>query len=386
MHDDGFGAFEAGTAYALFRHGQDRQARQLAEILETVPPAPQTVDVHVHVGEDEKPPRLINNLDYSDLEPVEWDDYVGQEPLKTRIMVSILAAKRKGEAMPHTLLASGSPGVGKTMMARLIAKQMGASMIELVPPFNVYTLAEAAMQLCDHDVLFIDEIHKLADSGKRGAEILLKVLEDKVMYLPDGTVEKLNDITIIGATTDRDMLPETVVDRFKVKPYFQPYTLPELARITIQFAAKHDALGVITDDLGLTIAKACRSTPRVCEEMVMAAADLALAYGREVSPAELLQFVEVTADGLTRTHVHYLTALYQYFKRERTDGHIEYIVGEAAMQQILRETKQGIGRLERFLVERGLIDRTPRGRRLTERGIKRAKRLITQGLGAADVA
>ena len=102
-----------------------------------------------------------------------------------------------------------------TTLARLIAKAMGSRIIELVPPFNIYTLVEAARQLGDDDVLFIDEIHKLADNGKRGAEILLKVLEDKVAYLPTGEVVQLADITVIGATTDRDKLPEPVVDRFK---------------------------------------------------------------------------------------------------------------------------------------------------------------------------
>ena len=118
----------------------------------------------------------------------------------------------------------------------------------------------------------------------------------------------------------------------------------------------------------------------------MAARDMALAFGAPPTAEALLAFLEVEPDGLTRTHIHYLTAMRQYFARETKDGGIEYIVGEAAIQQILRETKNGIQRVEAFLVERGLVDRTPRGRRLTTLGIQRAEEFIAQGKGAADVA
>ena len=118
----------------------------------------------------------------------------------------------------------------------------------------------------------------------------------------------------------------------------------------------------------------------------MASRDLGIVNGRPAKPEEVLDFLEIEPDGLTRTHIHYLTAMRQYFAREARDGSIEYIVGESAMQQILRETKPGIGRVERFLIERGLIDRTPRGRRLTPLGIARAEEFIAVGKGAVDVA
>lgn len=272
-----------------------------------------------------------------------------------------------------------------TTLARLTAKMMGKRIIELVPPFKVGDLVEAALKLDHGDVLFVDEVHKLADNGKAGAELLLKVLEEGVAFLPSGPVY-LPDITVIGATTDRDKLPEPVVDRFKLKPYFQAYSIEELARIAIVFAYRHQAQAYVTDRLAARIAMACRGTPRIAEEMVLAALDLGTVWRRPPTPEELLAFLEVEPDGLTRTHIHYLTALYQYFARETKDGEIEYIIGEAAIQQILRETKPGIGRVERFLVERGLIDRTPRGRRLTELGIERAQEFIDMGKGVSEIA
>ena len=206
------------------------------------------------------------------------------------------------------------------------------------------------------------------------------------MFLPNGRVVLLNNFTIIGVTTDRDKLPEPVVDRFKIKPYFQAYSWPELSEIAVSFAYRHNAGDVIDDELAVDIAAACRNTPRIIEEMVMAADAMATTFKRPPTSEELLAFLEVEPDGLTRTHIHYLTAMRQYFPRMTKDETIEYIVGEAAIQQILRETKQGIGRVERFLVERGLIDRTPRGRRLTPLGIARAEEFIANGKGVSDVA
>lgn len=374
-------ALAAGTAYALFRHGQDAQTAALLS-----GGIGGGAEIHIHTGDDEQAVAFVNALDFATADmPDTWDDYIGQEPMKRQIAVYMKSAQARSDRFPHTLLASGYPGVGKTTLARLIAKTMNVRIVELVPPFNVYALVEAASTLNDGDILFIDEIHKLADSGKRGAEILLKVLEDRVAFLPTGEVIELADITVIGATTDRDKLPEPVIDRFKVKPFFQPYSHPELGEIAITFAARHKALDCVDDMLAVTIAKACRGTPRISEELVMAARDLTFALGRPPSGEELLDFVEIEPDGLTRQHIQYLTSLRQFFPRTvRDTEEVEYIVGEAAMQQILRETKPGIGRIENFLIERGLIDRTPRGRRLTPAGIARAETFIREGKGASS--
>lgn len=391
--DDDFNFGDAmmlGTGYALARHGQDRQTAEIVRALQQrgSGEAEINVEVHVHNDDPEEQARPVNALDFSTVDmPDDWDDYIGQEPLKRQMAVYMNSAKERGAALPHTLLASGYPGVGKTTMARLLAKTMGVDIYELVPPFNIHTLVAAARQLDDRDVLFVDEIHKLSDGGKRGAEILLKVLEDGVAFMPDGSVIPLANITVIGATTDRDKLPEPVIDRFKIKPYFQAYSWPELAQICMQFAYRKGAgdtfEGRPGQELAVDIAAACRNTPRILEEMVMAARDLHLAFKRRPVTAELLEFLEVEPDGLTRMHIHYLTAMRRYFARMTRDEEIEYIVGEAAIQQILRETKPGLQRIEGFLVERGLIDRTPRGRRLTDLGIARAEEFLAQGKGAA---
>lgn len=386
---DGFDMHDAallGTGYALMRHGQDRQA---AQIINGINQTPNSIEIDVHIdGPEPEEFAPINALDWTTVQiPESFDDYIGQEPLKRQVAVHMKSSQKRGERFPHSLFASGYPGVGKTTVARMIAKMLGVDIFEMVPPFRIEAVAEAAESLMPHDVLFIDEIHKLADNGGKGAEFLLKLLEDGVIFMPNGDVIQLPNITVIGATTEPDKLPAPVLDRFAFKPYFQAYSWEDMSKITVRFAYIHKVPEIADDDdLIVDLAYAARSTPRVVEKYVLAARALEDTLERVPSAAEVLEFMEVEPDGLTRDHIHYLTAMRQYFAREAKDGGYEFIVGEAAIMQILRETKQGIQRIEAFLVERGLIDRTPRGRRLTERGIARAEQFIDQGKGAANVA
>lgn len=337
--------------------------------------------LEVRIVEDPKPePTFVNALDYATEPSPSWDEYVGQPALKARLRRSIASAKIRGTRLDHVLLASGMPGVGKTKAARCIAHEMGCQIVELVPKFSIDTLIAACMSLNDGDILFIDEIHKMAETGKRGAEALLKLLEEHVIYL-DGEAVRIPNITVIGATTDVDMLPEPVVDRFKIKPYFERYSVDDLAVITMRFMEAHEYDWDPDKDSDLIwgIAQACRSTPRVCEEFVLAARDLAVTDGRKPSAKEVLRFQQVEADGMTRQHIAYLTNMFRYNKRT-VKNKVEWVAGEAVMMSMLRETKQGIQRIERFLMEQGYIDRTPSGRRLTPAGIKKAQAYIKRGL------
>ena len=370
-----FDAVDMGAMYALYGMQEDKTRQAIAAAQMCQPAAPV---VNVYAGEDRPDVPFVNALQYNSTPALDdWDDFVGQDDIKAQLQVHIASALARDRALPHVLLASGRAGVGKTQLARLIAKQMRAQIVELVPPFNIFTLVEAAETLWPGGILLIDEIHKLAERGKAGAEILLKIMEENVAFLPNGQVVELCDITIIGATTDRDMLPEPVIDRFKIKPEFGPYSRVELAEIAIKFAVRHDCLEAMDPNLAMGIAKACRETPRVTEELVLAARDLSFARGHGPSIDELLEFLRMQPDGLTQGHVAYLTTMYQFFgKPNLKTRQVEYVAGEATMQSMLRETKQGIGRIERFLMETGLIDRTPGGRRLTTAGIARARQLI----------
>jgi len=380
--DDGgwFGPWEAGIAFGLAGWLADRHAEKVANAVGSSKEGQAPIEVHVHPEEEAKP-RLINAAE-GKLSP-KWKTFYGQEPLKKQLAVHIESAKKRGAALDHVLLASGMPGVGKTTIARIIADEMDSEIIMLVPPFHPSTLNEAAMSLPDKGVLFIDEIHKLADHGKAAAENLLHMLEERRLYLDSGMIE-LNEITVIGATTDADKLPETVIDRFAIKPFFQPYSIHELALITARFQGLLDASIPVETTYG--IARACRGTPRVARELVVAARDLMHATGRTPTIEELLDFKETDFDGMTRQHKAYLKAMYAHFKRVTADGQVLYVAGEYAMRSILRETRDGLYRLERFLMQRGYLDRSPQGRRLTDRGIEAARKYMDEDLGRVDVA
>lgn len=319
---------------------------------------------------------FINAAEHSAPEYVkDWNHYVGQEPMKRQLKVFIADAEARMAPLPHVLLASGMPGVGKTTLARLIAKEMNGRLTMLVPPFTPQTLYDAALQMADWEFLFVDEIHKLADHGPGAAENLYHMLEEKVLYLNDG-VHNLADFTVIGATTDADKLPEPLVDRFAIRPYFQKYSVSELLRITKNFCDYFEV--TLLPETMVAIAKACRGTPRLARELVVGARALQTSTGFMTTPKQLLEFKELEQDGMSRQHQAYIMAMYQFFGRDR-DGEWEYIAGEASLMNLLRENKQGIARIERFLIERGLVDRTPRGRRLTQRGIARAEQYMRRG-------
>lgn len=373
--DGWFGPLEAGAAFALAGHLADRHAEKVTRG-HRHSHDDQRIEVHVH-PEEERSPTLINAAEGKGT--AEWSTFFGQEPMKKQIRIHIESAKRRDAALDHVLLASGMAGAGKTTLARIIAAEMGGELIMLVPPFHVDTLNKAAMGLPDKGVLFIDEVHKLADHGKAAAENLLHMLEERRLYLDSGVVE-LNDITVIGATTDADKLPETIIDRFPIKPFFQPYSVAELAEITGRFQGLMDPHGKMHLPLEVTIgiAMACRGTPRVARELVVAARDITHATGREPTIEQLLAFKETDPDGMTRQHKAYVIALYTHFRRRMADGTVLFVAGEYAMRSILRETRDGLYRLERFLMQRGYLDRSPQGRRLTDEGIIAAEEYIAE--------
>jgi holliday junction DNA helicase RuvB len=348
-----------GAAWAIHGHVTDRQTRQLKESFA------QLVSV-----EEEPKPVLINAAEYQLEGPQTWEGFIGQDSLKQQLEIHIASAKARDSALDHVLLSSGMPGTGKTTLAHLIAKEMGSYMIKLVPPFSKDTLFEAAENLSEGDVLFIDEIHKMADGGPRMAENLLHMLEEARLYTDDGVIQ-LEKFTVIGASTDSSKLPEPVIDRFVIKPHFEPYTTWDLALISAQFAGRY--IANVDNEVLLAIAVACRGTPRIARELVLAGRDLAIHYDRSPTAEELFAFKQMDPDGITLAHKNYLLALYRHFGRRAARGGVEYLAGESSLMKILRENKRGLANIERFLLELGLLDQTPQGRRLTVEGIARAQ-------------
>lgn len=392
-----FDALEMGAAYALYRHGQDAQTAEIADAITQAgyrntttvtqaAPAPPSgpVGINVVIDDEDHGVRDVQPLDLSTVDvPASWDDYVGQDAIKQTLMVYVAAAMKRRQRLPHMIFC-GPAGTGKTTLSRMVGKTMGCQVIELVPPLNIETLVAAVSKLNDGDIVFIDEIHLLA-LRRRGSEILLKLLEAPVAYMPNGEVIPLPDVTYFGATTDKNVLPQTVIDRFidDAQLGFEPYSEFELAMIAAKFVVKYGAGKYGTVDLMRTIARASLGTPRIVGKLAYNLDMLSSALDRTPTPEELLQFCRVEPDGLAQAHIYYLTALRQYCRRD-IQGQIEYVGGERRMQTLLRETREGVWRLERPLLERGLIEATRLGRQLTPDGIARAEALIAAGKGARD--
>jgi len=317
------------------------------------------------VNSSEVAPRYVEN----------WDAFVGQEAVKDELSVYIDAHFTNCERLPHILLAATTPGTGKTTLARCIADEIEQRIVMLVPPFKPEALYEAAMSMKEFEILFVDEIHRLGEHGPAAAENLLHMLEEHVLYL-NGQVIGLEDFTFIGATTDADKLPEAVLDRFPVQPFFEPYSHADMVRIVHNFCRYYHV--TLLPGTMVTLAKASRGTPRIARGLVEGAKALQTARGRAVTGEEVLAWKRYDPDGMTRQHKNYVLVLYQLCAQPGKNG-IEYRAGEETIGTLLREGKRGVARIERFLIEKGFIIKSGRGRVLTQRGIMAARRYEQEG-------
>lgn len=333
------------------------------------------VDVNVDVHLPAPPqPEVEHYVDSSSIAPqyvADWNSYVGQQPIKDEIGIYIEQSFALCEPLPHILLAAAMPGAGKTTLARVIAQEVGQRILMLVPPLTPDALYEAAQSMNGFEIMFIDEIHKLADHGSRAQENLLHMLEERVLYL-NGQVIKLADFTVIGATTAADKLDEPLLDRFPVQPYFQPYSVADMVRIVHNFCKFYDI--VLLPETMVVLAKASRRTPRLARSLVEGAKALQVVYRRPVTGEEVLTFKRTDPDGITRLHKSYVLSLYDHGKQYETNGAVVYRAGVDTMTTLLRQNPNGIARIERVLIEMGLLRKTGRGRILTDRGVAAALR------------
>lgn len=305
--------------------------------------------------------------------PTSWSAFVGQETAKAQLMTAARSAKKRRVRMEHTLLSSGRPGIGKTSLALLCAQEMRATMHVATGSLGLGDARLIFANLDDGDVLFIDEIHQLVQGGKAKAEWLLHYLQDGVLVGPLGPEEQ-PAVTIIGATTDAGRLPETILDRFPVRPMLSGYTLEEAAKIAQGMAKR------IFTDLPVPSAANCREValaasfnPRVIRSILSTVRDIALVHnarnltGRDYDLTEALRWLGLTPDGLNDTMRRYLVVLLSDFNGEGA--------GQTALQDRLQEPG-GLGYTERLLMDKGLIAKSKAGRVLTQEGIRRAKELL----------
>lgn len=301
------------------------------------------------------------------LRPKFLKDYLGQEKVKQSLSILIQAAKERGESADH-ILFSGPPGLGKTTLSTVVANELGAHIKITSGPAIARTgdLAAILTNLEEHDVLFVDEIHRM---NRMVEEVLYPALEDFVLDIVVGKGPAARSIrldlphfTLIGATTRTGLLTGPLRDRFGVAFRLQYYTPEELAQIVKRSAC---ILDVSIDEEGaLEIARRSRGTPRLANRLLKRVRDWAQVQGKECITediaAEALYFFEVDSLGLDAMDNRILQLLAVQFAGRP--------VGLTTLASALSEDPDTLEDVyEPYLIQQGLVVRTPKGRQATKR-------------------
>lgn len=299
----------------------------------------------------------------TDIAPMKWDEYIGQHIAKEQLDVAIRSAQIRNDRLPHTLLASGVPGLGKSTLAKLIAHRMDVPMVSVSGSIPSNQAATMIGKMDDHSVLFWDEFHT-AFKGVNKSDWLLTYMVDGDIL--DGRHIDLPDITIIAATTDAGRLPPPILSRFLLKPRLVPYSLDEATKIVGIFADQMD-MEMSSADKRLA-ARAADCNPRRIHAVLVAVRDLTVVAGSDIIPwDQVYDWAAVTPDGLTALGCEYLVAIHTSPNGVASESTLKALLGEPVLTHV-----------EYPLLERGYVRVTPRGRTLTDAGVARASNLVTQ--------
>jgi holliday junction DNA helicase RuvB len=323
-----------------------------------------------------KPQRLVSAERREDdagdasLRPQRLSEFVGQEQARQNLSVFIDAAKKRGEALDHVLFV-GPPGLGKTTLAQIVARELGVGFRSTSGPViaKAGDLAALLTGLEERDVLFIDEIHRLNPAVE---EILYPAMEDFELDLiiGEGPAARsvkipLNKFTLVGATTRAGLLTNPLRDRFGIPMRLNFYTVAELEQIVTRGAR---VLGVaISGDGANEIARRSRGTPRIAGRLLRRVRDFASvadakAIDRTIAD-KALKALEVDAAGLDAMDRRYLTTIAMNYGGGP--------VGVETMAAALSEPRDAIEDIiEPYLIQCGLLQRTPRGRLLTSHAFR----------------
>ncbi|MCR3759090.1 Holliday junction branch migration DNA helicase RuvB [Clostridium felsineum] len=312
----------------------------------------------VNLGED--------STEYN-LRPQRLNEYIGQSKVKEKMDIFIKAAKKRGEALDHVLFY-GPPGLGKTTLANIIAKEMGGNLKVTSGPAieRAGDLAAILTGLSEYDVLFIDEIHRLNRSVE---EILYPAMEDYALdiIIGKGAAAKsirldLPKFTLIGATTRVGLLTAPLRDRFGVLCPMEFYNYEELKEIIVRSSSILEI--DIDEDAALEIARRSRGTPRIANRLLKRVRDYADVKGKGIvdlnSSKKALKLLEVDDAGFDSIDNKIIKAIVSNFNGGPVGIEtLSYFVGEET------DTIEDV--YEPYLLQKGFIMRTPRGRMATKK-------------------
>ena len=304
------------------------------------------------------------------IRPKTLADFIGHESLKQNLSVFIAGAKSRGEAMDHVLLY-GPPGLGKTTLAHIVANELGTNFRTTAAPMLTKQgdLAAILTALEPMDVLFIDEIHRLPTAIE---EVLYSAMEDFKLdiMLGEGPSAKsvridLPPFTLVGATTRTGLLSNPLRDRFGIDLRLSFYSVDDLAKIIMRSAK---ILGTNIDaDGAKMLAASSRGTPRIANRLLKRARDFAAAVGKDFIDADTIKTtlyqLHIDSVGLDEIDREYISAIIKNYA-----GGPVGIDNLAAALSEPADTIEDV--IEPYLMQLGFVQRTPRGRIVTESGYK----------------